>query len=400
MTTASISDSRKRVLIVGGGFGGVKAALLLSKAGDLDVTLLSDNPYFSYHPALYHTATGGRGQQSRIALAKIFAGKAVTIAEGKAVTLDRKARRIETADGKTYEYDKLVLALGMVANYFGIPGIAEHSYGIKSFEEAQRFKKHLHDQLAEGKKLDDNYVVVGGGPTGIELAGALPGYLCKIMAAHGVHGSIPKVSIVEAMPQLVPRMPAKMAAGITHQLERLGIKLYLGKAVKGQTATELQIDGEAIPTQTVVWTAGQANAPFFKDNGFVLNEKHKVVVDGYLQAEPDVYVLGDNNNTEFSGMAQTALHDAGLAAHNIIRETHGQPLQTYTPKAPVYVFPAGPHWAAVLWGKTQLYGWSGWVLRSLADLVAFHDIMPWPSAVTQWRNEMGGEEICPVCCKN
>lgn len=388
--------SKKRILIVGGGFGGAKAALALGESPAFAVTLLSDGTDFSYHPALYHTATGGHIAQSQIPLDKLLRGKNVAIIRGQATKLDRKAKAVETADGQKLPYDELILALGMAVNYFGIAGMAEFSYGIKSGPEALRFKKHLHDQLAATKKFDDNYVVIGGGPTGIELAGALPSYLRKIGQAHGVQGE-PKVSIVEAMPQLVPRMPAKMAAAITKRLERVGIKLYLGKAVKGQTADALQIDGESIRTKTTVWTAGQANAPFFKDNNFALNERHKVVVDKHLQAEPNIYVLGDNSNTEFSGMAQTALLDAELVAKNLLRAANGQPPETYKPKKPAYVFPAGPQWAAVLWGKAQFYGRAGWVLRSFADLIGFHDLMPWPKAIKQWTLESGSDEDCPIC---
>ena len=390
------ATSKKRILIVGGGFGGAKVALALGKSKAFEVTLLSDSDDFSYHPALYHTATGGRISQSQIPLEKLLRGKNIAIFRGQATKLDRKAKAIETADGQKLPYDELILALGMVVNYFGIGGVPEFSYGIKSAPEALRFKKHLHDQLAATKKFDDNYVVIGGGPTGIELAGALPSYLRKIGQAHGVHGE-PKVSIVEAAPQLVPRMPAKMATAITKQLEQIGVKLYLGKAVKGQTASALQVDGESIPTKTTVWTAGQANAPFFEANKFAVNERHKVVVDEHLQAEPNIYVLGDNSNTEFSGMAQTALLDAELVAENLLRAAHGQAPEAYKPKKPTYVFPAGPEWAAVLWGKAQFYGRLGWTVRSLADLVGFHDLMPWPKAVKQWTLESGSDEDCAVC---
>src|SRR6476660_5946082 len=169
--------AREKVLIVGGGFGGVKAALELVNDDRFSVTLLSDQPYLRYYPTLYHTATGGRGANSNIPLARLFEGKEVKVVHGKAVSVDKKAKTVLTDDSKTYEYDTLVLSLGVVTNYFGIEGLAEFSYGIKSITEANRLKAHLHQQLIDEGKPDLNYVVIGAGPTGIELAGALPSYL-------------------------------------------------------------------------------------------------------------------------------------------------------------------------------------------------------------------------------
>ena len=391
---------KKRVLVVGGGFGGIKAALALESAERFAITLLSNSPNFQYNPSLYHTATGGLAVQSNIPLSRIFEGKSVTLEQGEALQLDREAKAVKTSDGRTFPYDILVLALGMTTNYFGIKGLAEHSYGIKSVHEAERFKAHLHQQLIDEGKPDLNYIIVGGGPTGIELAGALPGYLRRIMQAHNVKHRAVHISLVEAAPHLVPRMPKRMGKAIERQLRRLGIKLHLGKAVQGETADALMVDGKPLPSHTVVWTAGQANAPFFKANSFTLTERGKVAVNEYLQAEPDIYVIGDNNNTMYSGMAQTALYDGNFVAKNLIRASEHKQPYPYKPKKPIYVLPAGPRWAAVLWGKVQLYGWLGWVLRSLADLRGFTDVEPWWRATEQWMTEFGGQEDCPVCASH
>jgi len=392
-----MTTHKTRILIVGGGFGGIKAAQELDKSGLFDVTLLSNHTHFRYNPSLYHTATGGLAVESNIPLATLFQNTNVTLEQGEAAKLDRKTKTIHTKDGRGLRYDTLILSLGMVTNYFGIKGLADYSYGIKTPEEARRFKRHLHQQLMDEHKPDLNYIVVGGGPTGIELAGALPDYLHRIMRAHGVRRKNIRIELVEAAPHLVPRLPKRMGKRIEKQLQSLGIKLMLGKAVQGETANALMIDGKPIQSRTVVWTAGQANVPFFKDNGFTLTDRGKVSVDPYLQAEPDIYVLGDNNNTMYSGMAQTALHNASFVAHNLIRHVHGRAPKPYKPKKPVYVLPAGPHWAAVLWGTLQFYGRAGWVLRSLADLVGFHDVEPWWRATEQWMTEFGTQEECPVC---
>ena len=387
------------MLVVGGGFGGVKAALELSKHHNIDTTLLSDETNFSYHPTLFHTATGGSAAQSSIPLQDIFEGKSVVLVKGRAVSVDRKKQAVITEDGQSYPYDKLIISLGSVTNYFGIKGLAEYSYGTKSLREVQALKAHLHQQLIDEKRPDLNYVIVGGGPTGIELAGAMPAYLKKIMKAHHVRHRTVHVDLVEAAPRLMPRMPESMSYAIARRLRRLGVRLYLGKAVQGETADALMVGGKPIQSHTVIWTAGMTNHPFLKDNNFTLNPHGKVVVDKYLQAEKNIYVIADNADTPYSGMAQTALHDAKFVAGNIARHAAGEAQEVYQPKKPIYVTPAGPRWAAVLWGPVKLYGWIGYMLRSFADLAGYHDLEPWWRAGKQWITEFDEEESCAICAK-
>ena len=391
--------AKQKVVVVGGGFGGVKAALELCGHEEFDVTLISNRPDFQYYPSLYHTATGGAVAESSIPLEKIFAGHTITIVLDTATKINRKKRTVSTQHHHTAEYDVLILALGVVTNYFGIKGLQEFSYGIKSLAEIQKLKAHIHNELTDEHTPDPNYVIVGGGPTGIELAGALPEYLRKVMKNHGIKHHALHIDLVEAAPRLMPRMPKDISAAIAKRLRRLGIRLYLGTAVQGETADALMIDNKPLATHTVIWTAGVTNHPFFKDNDFTLTDKGKVVVDKYLQAEPDIYVLGDNADTEFSGMAQTALRDAIFVARNIKRAAKGEKPEAYKPKQPIYVTPAGPHWAALYWHNIRLYGWLGATLRSAADWVGYHDLEPFWGASKQWLTEFEKQEDCPVCAK-
>lgn len=394
-----MAKRKARALIVGGGFGGVKTALMLAESTHFEVTLLSAQPNFRYYPTLYHTATGGARAQSNIPLTDLFNDKPVTLVQGTAERLNRKKKTLSTKEGETFSYDIIVLALGSVPNYFGIQGMQEYSHTISTPEAARRFKNHLHQQLEDNHKPDLNYVIVGGGPTGIELAGALPAYLREIMAAHGIKRRAMHIDLVEAAPALVPRMPKAMGKAIARRLRKLGVTLYLNRKVEGATANSLTIDGKPIQSHTIVWTAGATNNPFFKANGFKLNERGKVLVDEYMQAEPDIFVLGDNAATQFSGMAQTALHDAVFTVGNLQGAAEGQLLKRYVPKEPIYVIPVGTNWAAVLWGKTKLYGFTGWLLRLAADLAAFKDYQPWWRAGKQWMTEFDSEEDCPTCAK-
>jgi NADH:ubiquinone reductase (H+-translocating) len=388
---------KEKVLVVGGGFGGVKAALELADDDRFDVTLLSDDDELRYYPTLYHTATGGMRANSSIPYAKIFKNKPIKHIQETAVSLDRKTKVITTSDGKAQPYDALILGLGVVTNYFGIQGLKEFSYGIKSQAEAVRFKRHLHEQMSAEHAPDLNYVIVGAGPTGIELAGALPDYLNRIMKNHGVKHRKIHIDLVEAAPRLLPRLPKDTSRIVKRRLKRLGIKLYLGSTVQAQTADELIVNGKAIRSHTVVWTAGVTNHPFFSANNFVLMPRGKVAVDTYLQTEENIFVIGDNANTPYSGLAQTALRDGEFVAQNLRRRADGNTMQSYKAKQPISVIPAGPYWAVVMWGKLTMHGWIGWALREAADFIGFHDLEPWREATEQFMTEFAVDDRCKVC---
>jgi NADH:ubiquinone reductase (H+-translocating) len=392
-----MANQKTKVLVVGGGFAGIKTALELSDHPSLSVSLISDHENFRYYPTLYQAATGGRLPASQIPFSEIFDGKDVKLVHDSIKTLDREAKKITGTSGKNYTYDVLVLALGVVTNYFGIKGLKEYSYGIKSVEDAHELRDHIHKMLMDEGKPDQNYVIIGGGPTGVELAGALPHYIKHVMKQHGVPEKKLHIDLVEAAPRLMPRMPKDYSKALQKRLHKLGVKLFLGEAVQAETADALMVSGHPIDSHTVVWTAGVTNHPFFDKNKFVFGEHGKVAVDEYLQSETDIFVIGDNADTPFSGMAQTALHDAKFVANNLIRRSQAKRMRKYQPKRPVYVTPVGPNWAALLWRGFHLYGWLGWVMRSAADFIGYHDYEPWWTASKHWVAEYQTEDTCPVC---
>jgi NADH dehydrogenase len=392
-----MANKKTKILIVGGGFGGIKTALELADQPDFDITLLSNQTDFRYYPTLYHAATGGRMAASSIPLQEIFKDKPVKAEKGTAKRLNRQSRTVKTTSGKEFQYDKLVIALGVVTNYFGIKGLKEYSYGIKSQAEAKELRDHIHKLILDDGKPDQNYVVIGGGPTGVELAASLPAYIKHIMKMHGLRDKKLHIDLVEAAPRLMPRMPRDYSKAVAMRLRKLGITLYLKQAVQAETADSLMVSGHPIESHTVIWTAGVTNHPFFDDNKFVFGEHGKVKIDEYLQAEDDIYVIGDNADTMFSGMAQTALYDAKFVAHNLKRENAGHRRKNYKPKKPVYITPVGPGWAAVLWNRVHIYGRGGWALRSAADFAGYKDYEPWWPASKHWLAEYREEETCPVC---
>lgn len=391
------NDEKHKIVVVGGGFGGIKAALELSRNKEFDVTLISDKVDFRYNPTLFHTATGGLFRQSSIPLSEILAGGKINFIHSSLTKLDRVTRSIELANNQIIPYDKLVLSLGVITNYFGIDGLAEFSYGIKSTEEVRRFKAHLHELLQDEGKPDINYIIVGGGPSGVELAGALPAYMRHIMKQHNIKNRRLNVKLIEAAPRILPNSAEKVSRSVCRRLKKLGVTVMVNKKVQAMDEDSLMVSSKDIPSHTVVWTAGTSNNSFFKENDFNLSERGKVAVDEHLMAEESIYVIGDNASTPYSGLAQTAVYDGHYVAHDIEAKFHGNEGSPYHPKYPATVVPVGYGWAAFEYKKIRLTGWLGWFIREAADWIGYHDLQPWWKASQQWTTEFGSEEDCKDC---
>ena len=381
-----------QITIVGGGFGGVKAALTLSKKKNAHITLITDKPDFQYYPALYGTATGNSHLQSWIPLGEIFAGHDnIEVIIDSVTTLDKAAKTITTASGATHKYNKLILALGSVTTYFGIPGLDSYAYGIKSHDEITRLKEHLLEEFSKPDGADKDFLIVGAGPTGVELASALGTYLKHLKNRYKQHEPRITISIIEAAPRVLPRMSETASALVAARLKKLHVHVELNKKVEEETADSLIVSGKPIKSHTVIWTSGVANNPFFKANAdqFELSPNGKVVVDAHLRSGTDVYVIGDNAFTQWSGLAQTALRDGIFVAKHIL----GTSKKKYVAKLPPVVVPIGEDWAIFEYKKIRFGGRLGSLVRSVADFVGYNDILPFSQALTVWRAQKVKEEF-------
>lgn len=376
------------VTIVGGGFGGVKTALKLAEDKNNHVTLITDKPEFQYYPALFSTATGYRHLQSWVPLGVIFGGKSnVRVILDSVTTIDPDAKTLIGASGEKYKYKKCILAMGMVTTFFGIEGLDTYAYGIKSSEEIKRLKHQIYKDVAEHGMLDKHYVVIGAGPTGVELSAMLGVYLRALCKKFKVRDHDLCIDLIEAAPRVLPRMSEKASKRVEKRLKELGVRVQTGKTVESATADDLVVSGKHIRSHTVIWTSGVANNPFFINNKehFNLAKNNKVEVDEYMKAGNDVYVIGDNANTPFSGLAQTALHDALFVANNFKRSQNGKSPKKYKAVKPPVVVPVGNGWAVFEWHKIVLSGRIAAMLRRMADLIGYRDIMPFGHALGVWQ---------------
>lgn len=386
------------VVIVGGGFGGIKAALELAKDKKVNVTLVSDRDHFLFYPALYSTATGRSRKQSIIPLANLFQNSRVNLVQDTVVGIDT-ARRLIVGKNKQFHYDRAVFALGVVTTYFGISGLDTYSYSIKSAHEIERFKKHLHNELTTKKHLDENYIIVGAGPTGVELSASLAHYLERIATAHGIKHSRIKLSLVEAAPRVLPRMSEQASALVTKRLKSLGVNVMTNKKVESEDDDSIIISGKDIPSKTVVWTSGVANHPFFSEHNdvFPIAKNGRIDVDEHLKVDERIYVIGDNANTQYTGLAQTAIYDGHFVAKAIKAEARHELLPSYKPKKMPVVIPVGDNWAILEYGPIRLTGFLAFWVRRAADFIGYLDFFPAFKAIGLWESEDQLTEECPAC---
>lgn len=376
-----------KITIIGAGFAGVKAALELAKDDRMEIRVITDKPDFQYYPALYSSATGHSHLESWVPLGEIFAEYPnIDVTIDMIIGVDSKNKEIIGSSGMRYHYEQLIIAIGSVTTYFGVPGLDQYSYGIKSAAQIRQLKERIYRDVAEHKMLDKNYVVIGGGPTGVELAAALKTYLKRLATFHKVRSHRVTIRLIEAAPRILPRSHPAVSKRVQRRLEDLGVEVEVGCRVERETAKSVIVSGRPIASHTVIWTSGVMNNPLFAAHPaiFRLAKNGRVIVDEHLRAHEHIYVLGDNAATPYAGMAQTALHDAKFIARNLKHARRHEPLESYRAVLPVASVPVGKGWATLEYRRLRLYGRLGAVIRRLADYIGYTDVLPIGRALRPW----------------
>lgn len=377
-----------KIVVVGGGFGGVKTALELSNKPNIHVTLISQTENFEYHGALYRSASGRSPLEVVIPLRDIFKRSTnVEVVLDRIVGLNLHKKRVVSETGTSYEYAKLIFALGSEVNYFGLEGVKEHSMSIDTIVNTIALRHEL-TKLFNNAKKPVHIAVVGAGPSGVELAGELQNFSKLVAEKYFKSRAKVKVTIIEGSPRVLPAMREEVSLKALHRLNKLGVKTMLNTRINSCQPGKICIDSGELEADLIVWTAGYKSSSFYIQYPDVFRlDRGKVIVDQYLRVNgwQDLYVIGDNAATPYSGMAQTALHDAKFVAGNILREMKGLPLQWYRAVHPIYVVPIGPKWAILQTQKHSISGYRGWLIRRRADLAIYRNFEPYKMALKTWR---------------
>lgn len=337
--------AQHRVVIIGGGFGGLSAALKLARAG-VHLTLVDRRNYHLFQPLLYQVATGALSPANIAAplrnILKRYPNARVLLAE--AVSIDAAKRRVVLSDGAV-EYDTLIVATGASHQYFGHDEWEKFAPGLKTVEDATSMRRRilLAFEAAE-RELDPEkrrtwltFVIVGGGPTGVELAGAL-GEIANDTLRHDFRSIDPasaRIILIEAASAILPSYPPKLSAAARRMLERLGVSVRTSAMVTQIEETSVTIrEGEreeVISTRTILWAAGVLASPLARTlaeaAGAPLDKAGRVVVepDLTIPGHPEIFVIGDLANYSHQtgqplpGVAQPAMQEGQYAARVIIR---------------------------------------------------------------------------------
>jgi NADH dehydrogenase len=336
-------DARPHVVIVGGGFGGLTAAQALARA-PVRVTLVDRTNHHTFQPLLYQVAMAGLSpaeiaQPIRSVLRREH-NVTVLMAEGSRV--DAARRRVHFTDGTSLEWDFLVVACGAQTSYFGHDEWEDAAPGLKSIEDAVEIRQRvlLAFELAE-RESDPvkreallGFVVIGGGPTGVELAGALA-ELSKFVLDRDfrrIDPSAARVRLVEAGPRILPSFPEDLAESATSQLHELGVEVITGKRVTSIEPGRVNLDGETIPGAVVLWAAGVRANPLTATIGAPLDEAGRVRVepDCSVPGHPRIYVIGDaarldgRDGQPLPGVSPVAMQQARTVAESIRRAIVGR----------------------------------------------------------------------------
>ncbi len=385
---------KKRILAVGGGFASVKLALELAHDENFSVTLMAPHDQIEYHGALYRSATGRSPLEVVMPFREVFdSSPDVNVVNDLMTELRASTKEIKGMSGKTYGYDALVLGIGYEKEYFGTRGAREHTESMYTIYDAIALRSKLLRLFLRRAGGHCDVVIVGAGPTGVELAGDIETFASIVAEQYGVKAARPKVIIVDRCEHVLPMLSPRASAAAEERLKELGIKFIGRHAVDRCTSRHIALKGGRIlPADVIVWTAGSRANPFFEryPDIFALDPKKRVVVGEYLQANnPNIYVLGDAASTPFSGMAQTAISDALQLAANFKRYVRGQDLVPYQPQTPLAVVPIGPEWAVVdqvdaKGRKHLLTGKKGWQVRRDADYFVLSNFLPPSLAKKHW----------------
>lgn len=338
-----MADRKPRIVIVGAGFGGVKLAKLFAKE-NVNVTLVDRHNFHLFQPLLYQVSTAVLSTDEIAYPVRTFfrENKNVEFFMAKAQGVDKDRKVLLTNHGEI-AYDYLILAAGATTNFFGMENVEKYSYGMKTLQEAVHIRNHVLHMFERANKCEDSeeerrrmlsFVVVGGGPTGVEEAGALTELIAvQKKEYHNLDFDEVSVKLIEATPDVLLMMAPNLRQHTVKVLERKGVEVLLNTQVMDYDGESLKLkDGTEIPTKTVIWAAGVKAVPFIANCGSEVDRGGRIIVNEKLQVEgsENVFAIGDcahfQHGTErpLPTVAPVATQQAKVAYENIMKLIRGQ----------------------------------------------------------------------------
>ena len=327
------------MVIVGAGFGGLACAKKLRKSAAYSVTLIDRNPYQLFSPLLYQVATASLPEDD-IAFPVRTAYREVQFIRAEVTNVDTGAKTLTLSTGKTLSYDDLVLAVGSEGTTFGIPGVAEHTLQMKSVAHARDIRRSLlrtYEAVEDGVLPIEslNVVIVGGGPTGVELAGAVRELQGEIKREFAHIAPQATVTLLEAGPRLLPSFQPSSSEHARKALTKMGVNVRVDAAVTEATSRSLRLkDGEELVAGTRIWAAGVVAPPHWKFLG-ESDRGNRLKVNPQLQLNDSLWVVGDAANfADAEGkplpmIAPVAIQQGRHVARQMLRRERNEALEPF-----------------------------------------------------------------------
>jgi NADH dehydrogenase len=374
------SDSTvPHVVIVGGGFGGLLAARGLRNA-PVRVTIIDRNNYHLFQPLLYQVATAGLSPADIAAPIRNVVGRQrnTSVIMAEVVGVDTKAQRVLLPD-RSVPYDYLILATGARYNYFGHPEWESLAPGLKSITDATSIREKIllafesaeMERDPEKQRALMTFILVGAGPTGVEMAGAIAELAHRALARDFRHidPTSARILLLEAGPRILTAFPEDLAEKAKQALERMGVEVRTNAAVEKVDETGVVVGGKHIPSHTVLWTAGVIASPAGTWLGAETDRAGRVKVQADLSVpgHPNIFVIGDTalalqDGKPLPGVAPVAMQQGRYVANLITRRIQGRPEQPFHYHDKGNVATVGRSFAIVDLGRVKLSGFLAWVL--------------------------------------